>query len=152
MRVLLIFAMFVTAISAECPHPNFLSKHFCQTCTDVNSAITFSVEANQYRNKPSNVNTVIMSRGQETAVYNFEIFEGRCVNSVPAEVWDCDIKNNACPAMGPTCHTYHDPNNGHLYYKDTNCETNNGSAITPIMELTFALTFALILLLVNSGS
>ena len=93
-----------------------------------------------------------MSRGQEPAAYNFEILEGRCVNTVPAEVWDCNIKNKACPAMGTTCLTSHDPNNGHLYYKDTKCETNFGSATMPIMELTFALTFALILLLVNSGS
>merc|ERR1711962_107644 len=110
MRVLLIFTMIVTAISADCPHPNFLNKHFCQTCTDVSSAIAFSVEANQYRKKPSNVNTVIISRGQEPAAYNFEIFEGQCVNVVPAEVWDCNIKNKACPAMGTTCFTSHDPN------------------------------------------
>ena len=124
MKILLVLALALTAINAkQCPHPDFLAKHFCQMCTDVKDAIQKSKDANKVRQDPSNLNSVLMARRSNQVYFNWGIDQdtGRCKNNKKIEVWECDIQANTCTVKGPQCTTYHDPINSHMFYDDTDC-------------------------------
>jgi len=99
---------------STCPHPNFVLKHLCQYCADDDEALNFSRER-RVGHFQTGVNSVVFGRP------GYREEDGRCVSD-KVKVVKCNLNTGYCNLEGEQCVTYHDSGNGHLYYRDTDCD------------------------------
>ena len=97
----------------ECPHPNFKFKHWCENCSSEIEALDFTVAR---RNFDTGRNTVLAGFDLQ-----FEIINGKCVNSNWSTVYECNVFEMRCLTKGHQCKTLHALHNGHMFYKNTYC-------------------------------
>ena len=105
---------------ANCPHPEFVRKHQCKHCVTDDDCLQFSKHSRS-TGYPTNVNSVIMG---DPGFESTTDYQGRsvCENVNPVKVVKCTLNQGRCILEGNQCTTRHHTGNGHLFYRDTDCQ------------------------------
>jgi len=102
---------------ALCPHPTFVEKHWCPTCTDYESDLKFS----EWR-KTHVIRKNSIVHGQDVGFRLTEPVGLFCENTIKTQVDTCDMDTDVCTTNGYECRTIHSPTDGHLYHTNIKCE------------------------------